>query len=67
MTNPYMRKNDVLALLHIGARTFERWIRKDGFPSHIQIGRIRLWKSSELELWLSKHKKIEKVTEQVTQ
>ncbi|MBP3730035.1 MAG: hypothetical protein J6I40_01020 [Mailhella sp.] len=44
----YVTKKELMALLHIGSTTFERWLKEEKLPKPIQISRIRLWDKDEL-------------------
>jgi predicted DNA-binding transcriptional regulator AlpA len=48
-----LRRQQVVDLLGVGLRTFERWLATRTFPKpDIRRGRIMLWKISTITAWI---------------
>jgi excisionase family DNA binding protein len=54
----YLTASELAALLHVSGETLRRW-RADpryGFPAPVRIGRRLLFKATEVEAYLERHR-----------
>jgi len=51
------RMKDLTQFLKVSKETIYKWIKKQGFPEPIKIGRASVWLSEDVHNWLKTRKR----------
>lgn len=56
-TDRLIPMREVLTIIPVSERTWERWLASGKVPDYVRSGRQRFWKLSDIQNWIEANKK----------
>lgn len=56
-TDRLIPMREVLTIIPVSVRTWERWLAAGKVPAYVRSGKQRFWKLSDIQNWIEANKK----------